>query len=60
MTEALPKFAARRDFEAVIMCVLKWLQNVDTNDSWGTGIYYWIKDHRKKHGKKDAEKVKAS
>jgi hypothetical protein len=44
MTDILPRFAAKREFEAVIMCVLKWLENVDTSDAWGRYITEWVKD----------------
>ena len=53
MTEALPTFAARREFEAVVMCCLKWLENVDVLDPWGKGIYYWIKDFEKTKPKEE-------
>jgi hypothetical protein len=52
MTEAVPQFAARREFEAVVMCILKWLENVDVRDAWGKGIYYWWKDYIKSRPKK--------
>ena len=48
MEDRIPQFAAKREFEAVIMCFLKWLENVDINDSWGRRIYYWIKDHNER------------
>ena len=48
MTDALPTFAAKRDFEAIMMCMLKWLENVDTKDAWGRDIYYWIVDDNKR------------
>lgn len=47
MTEALPTFAAKRDFEAIMMCMLKWLENVDHKDPWGRDIYYWAVDDAK-------------
>ena len=59
MTVAIPKFAVERNFEAIIMCMIKWLENVDTGDAWGKNIYHWIVDHQKRNkkpGKKKAVK----
>lgn len=57
MTEALPTFAAKRDFEAIIMCMLKWLENVDYKDAWGKDIFYWIADDQKVR-KEEADSAK--
>lgn len=57
MTEALPTFAAKRDFEAIIMCMLKWLENVDHKDAWGKDIFYWIADDQKVR-KEEADRAK--
>ena len=65
MTEVLPKFAAQRDFQAIMMVMLKWLENVDVLDTWGTGIYYWAVEDKKrveleeKVKKQEAEKKAA-
>jgi hypothetical protein len=53
MSEALPKFAASKQFEAVMMCVLKWLENVQHKDAYGKGVYYWVKDYKKAKAKKE-------
>ncbi len=53
MEDKIPQFAAKREFEAVIMCFLKWLENVAIEDTWGRRIFYWIKDH---HARADERK----
>lgn len=62
MAETLPKFTARREYEAIMMCILKWLENVDIQDAWGLRIYYWIDEHNKtasarKKKREEAEKA---
>jgi hypothetical protein len=56
MSEALPGFAAKRDFEAIIMCILRWLENVDVNDTWGRGIYHWVVEDNRCREEEEAEK----
>lgn len=55
MAETLPKFAAQRDFEALMMCMLKWLENVDVKDAWGKTVFYWAKDDLKRKAKEKEE-----
>lgn len=60
MTEKIAKFAATRNFEAIAMVCLRWLENVDVKDSWGMMIWRWYEDHKKrvKSPKKKKAKVK--
>lgn len=48
LTQAMPQFAANRDFEALIMCSLKWLETVDVADSWGSRVSKWEAAHEKR------------
>lgn len=60
MTETIPKFVGRREFEAIMVCFLRWLETVVTTDTYGQNIGFWIRDHQIREIKrKEQEAMKA-